>query len=226
MPNARKVQPKLLRVLEDGRVTPLGATKEKQVEVRVVAASNVDFQKRIAAGEFRQDLYFRLARFTVVAPPLRERREDIPLLAAHFLKLFAAEMGVKTPALEAGALAALMNHSFPGNVRELKNVIEGALIESGGKEICAGHLKLTVPSTAPTLPATGSSSQPKSPADLPLNLEQAELLLIHRALAQTQGNVSKAAELLGINRAKIYRTLAQAEARPSSRARWRCMAIR
>ena len=205
------LQPKLLRVLEDGRITPLGATKEKQVDVRVVAASNVDFQKRIPAGEFRQDLYFRLARFTVVAPPLRERREDIPLLAAHFLKLFAAEMGVKTPALEAGALAALMNHSFPGNVRELKNVIEGALIESGGKEIHSAHLKLSL-AAAGAAPHSASPLTPtKATTDLPLNLEQAELLLIHRALAQTQGNVSKAAELLGINRAKIYRLLAQAE---------------
>jgi len=206
------LQPKLLRVLEDGRVTPLGATKEKQVEVRVVAASNVDFQKKIASGEFRQDLYFRLARFTVAAPTLRERREDIPLLAAHFLKLFAAEMRVKAPALEAGALAALMNHSFPGNVRELKNVIERALIESGEKEIRVEHLKLS-PSGVETSPQPPVISQAGVGTDLPLNLEQAELLLIHRALAQTQGNVSRAADLLGINRAKIYRTLAQAEER-------------
>ena len=207
------LQPKLLRVLEDGRVTPLGATKEKQLDVRVVAASNVDFQKRIAAGEFRQDLYFRLARFTVVAPPLRERREDIPLLAAHFLKLFAAEMGAKAPALDADALAALMNHPFPGNVRELKNVIEGALIESGGRAICAAHLKLApVAAHTASSPAAANPLEPtNAAANLPLNLDQAELLLIHRALAQTQGNVSKAAELLGINRTKIYRMLAQAE---------------
>ena len=101
------LQPKLLRVLEDGRVTPLGATKEKQVEVRIVAASNVDFPKKIASGEFRQDLYFRLARYTVAAPPLRERREDIPLLAEHFAKLFATEMGRQPPKIGAEAIAAL-----------------------------------------------------------------------------------------------------------------------
>ena len=90
------LQAKLLRVLEDGAFLAVGATKEKRVDVRVVAASNADFPKKISNGEFRHDLYFRLARFTVVAPPLRERLEDIPVLAAHFLKLFAMEMG-KTP---------------------------------------------------------------------------------------------------------------------------------
>jgi DNA-binding NtrC family response regulator len=178
----------------------------------VVTASDADFPKKIAAGEFRQDLYYRLARFMVAAPPLRERRGDIPLLAAHFLKIFASEMGVKAPALEAGALAALMDYSFPGNVRELKNAIERALIESGGSDLRAGHLKLASAASAP-LPAASSPSADSLATDLPLNLEQAELLLIHRAMAQTHGNVSKAAELLGINRARIYRMLAQAEQR-------------
>jgi DNA-binding NtrC family response regulator len=204
------LQGKLLRALEEGFVTPLGATKPKQVNVRVVAASNVDFQKKIAGGDFRNDLYFRLARFTVAAPPLRDRPQDIPLLAAHFLQLFAREIGVKTPALDADALAALMNYSFPGNVRELKNIIERSVIESSGKNIRTAHLKL--PTTAWSAPTVQASDKPlPTGRDLPLNLEQAELLLIHRALAQTEGNVSKAAVLLGVNRARIYRMLAQAE---------------
>ena len=212
------LQPKLLRVLEDGRITPLGATKERQVDVRVIAASNVDFAKKIASGEFRQDLYFRLARYTVTAPPLRDRREDIPLLAAHFAKLFADEMGKPTPTISQAALKALAAHPFAGNVRELKNLIEAALIESGGKEIWPEHLRF-----APTLSQmgrsttsvevgeAGSTSGDSGTDDLPLNLEKAEGVLIRRALAQTGGNVSKAAELLGVNRARIYRFMGQAE---------------
>ena len=203
------LQPKLLRVLEDGRVTPLGATREKQVDVRVVAASNVDFQKKIAAGEFRQDMFFRLARFTVVAPPLRERREDIPLLAAHFAKLFAKEMGRKAPSISAGAAAVLMTHPFSGNVRELKNLIEGALLESGGNEICPEHLRFVSLGATPAIPAASPAATASSCTDLPLNLDQAERLLIQRAVAQAGGNVSKAAELLGVNRARIYRTMAE-----------------
>ena len=101
--------------------------------MRVVAATNADLAAQIAAGTFRQDLYFRLARYAVETPPLREHPEDIPLLAAHFLALFAAEMGIAPPAWTPQALAALEGYFFPGNVRELKNIIERALIESGGK---------------------------------------------------------------------------------------------
>ena len=209
------LQPKLLRVLEGGRVTPLGATKDRQVDVRVVAASNADFSKKIGTGEFRQDLYHRLARFTVIVPPLRERPEDIPLLAVHFLKLFASEMGRQPPPLSEAALAALRAHPFPGNVRELKNVIERALIESSGTEIRPQHLHFlssTLPSAATVRPLASDPSPADSVREeLPLNLEEAELTLIKRALARTSGNVSKAAELLGVNRARIYRALAETD---------------
>ena len=207
------LQAKLLRVLEDGEITPVGASRARRVDVRVVAATNADFPARMAAGEFRQDLYFRLARYTVEMPPLRDRREDIPLLAAHFLGLFASEMGVATPALAPAALAQLAAHSFPGNVRELKNVIERALIESRGADIEPRHLRLG--------PAIGSSPgralpapvapAPEAPADLvPLNLEAAEQVLIQRALEKTGGNVVEAARLLGVNRSRIYRRFSQA----------------
>jgi DNA-binding NtrC family response regulator len=204
------LQAKLLRVLEDSSFLLIGATKEKRVDVRVVAASNVDFSKKIATGDFRQDLYFRLARFTVVAPPLRERPEDVAVLAAHFLKLFATEMGKTPPGIGAEALALLRDYTFPGNVRELKNVIERALIESGGREIRPAHLHLFAPTETPGV------SQPAAVAsgflnDLPLNLDQAELVLVKRALEQAGGNVSKAAELLGVNRTRIYRLLPQLE---------------
>ena len=129
------LQAKMLRVLEDGQVVPVGASHPKRVDVRVVAATNADLQERIASGAFRQDLYFRLARYLVEMPPLRDRVEDIGLLADHFLTLFATEMGVPKPPLTPRALALLESHTFPGNVRELKNMIERALIESAGRPI-------------------------------------------------------------------------------------------
>jgi transcriptional regulator with GAF, ATPase, and Fis domain len=120
-------------VLESGVYLPLGAERELRVDVRVVAATNADLDRKIAEASFRPDLYYRLARFTVRTPPLRERTEDIPLLAGHFLELFAREMNRKPPPLTAAALAALEGYDFPGNVRELKNVIERALIQSGAR---------------------------------------------------------------------------------------------
>ena len=203
-----ELQAKLLRVLEDGRVRPVGATQEKEVDVRVLAATNVELQEQIGAGVFRQDLYFRLARFVVVSPPLRQRREDIPLLTGHFLSRFAAEMGREAPDLEPGVLEALTAYDFPGNVRELKNVIERALIESGGGPIETTHLHF--------LPQAGGGA-PSAPAapppELPLNLDRAELWVIKRAIARCQGNISEAARLLGTHRNRIYRALAQAEER-------------
>ena len=129
-------------MLDDGQVVPVGASQAKRVDVRVVAATNADLDERIAGGLFRQDLYFRLAQYRVEMPPLRERPEDIGLLAEHFLTLFAADMRVPRPALTQHALELLESYTFPGNVRELKNMIEGALIESGGEPIEPVHLRL------------------------------------------------------------------------------------
>lgn len=134
------LQAKLLRVLEAGRLVPLGGSQETVVEVRVVAATNAELQPELAAGKFRSDLYFRLARFIIEVPPLRERREDIPLLADHFLRLLAREMGMPKTRLRPEALAALERYDYPGNVRELKNLIERGLIESGGGEVGIEHL--------------------------------------------------------------------------------------
>lgn len=193
------LQGKLLRVLEDGEVTPVGSTKSRKVDVRVVSATNADLPEKMAGESFRQDLYFRLARFTVETPPLRDRREDLPLLAGHFLSVFAAEMGLAAPALSPDALATLRNHPFPGNVRELKNVMERALILSAGETVGPEHLQLFSPVAPPPSPTAAAS------CDLPLNLEAAEQMLIQRALAEAGGNVSKAARLLGVHRSRIYR---------------------
>jgi len=203
-----QLQVKLLRVLEDGSFVPLGGSSEKRVDVRILAATNANLQAKIAEGDFREDLYFRLTAFTVTVPPLRERPADIPLLVNHFLKLFATEMAIEIPVLSDEGLSTLMAYAFPGNVRELKNIIERALIESGGGEIRPEHLHFTH--------LRESVAASPSPADsievnhaLPLNLQQAEAILIQRALEQTNGNISEAARLLGIGRQTLYRKLAQ-----------------
>jgi len=203
------LQAKLLRVLEDGEVTPVGATHSRHVDVRVLSATNADLGAKIASGDFRQDLYFRLARFNVESPALRDRLEDLPQLSAHFVKVFAAEMGRPAPKLTKDALTKLGSYSFPGNVRELKNIMERALILSNGADIQGDHLQLLKPAAkgvADSLPTTPHAvPMAVDRSDLPLNLEEAEQVLIQRALAQTGGNVAEAARLLDVNRSRIYR---------------------
>src|ERR1700740_428919 len=159
------LQAKLLRVLEDGEYTPVGAAKAQRGDVRVVAATNTDLQAKIAAGRFREDLYFRLARYVVRTPALRERPADIPTIATHFLVQLSSEMGMTHPVLGKDALALLMQHPFPGNVRELKNLIERALIDSGGGTIEPEHLSIR-PSLAPTVASAGDAA---AASPLPLN---------------------------------------------------------
>ena len=221
-----QLQVKLLRVLEDGNFVPLGGSSEKRVDVRILAATNADLQAKIAEGDFREDLYFRLAAFTVPVPPLRERPADIPLLVNHFLKMFATEMAIEIPVLSDEALSTLKTYAFPGNVRELKNIIERALIESGGGEIRSEHLHFThlresaAASPSPTDSIEVNHANHVLPSairvpllSLPLNLQQAEAILIQQALEQTNGNISEAARLLGIGRQTLYRKLSEAKSR-------------
>jgi transcriptional regulator with GAF, ATPase, and Fis domain len=204
------LQAKLLRVLEDGCITPVGASREKKVDVRVVAATNADLDLQLETGKFRRDLYFRLAQFPVVLPPLRDRREDIPLLARHFLQLFATEMGIATTAIGPDALSMLSQYHFPGNVRELKNIIERGLIESGGEAVRSHHIHLGRATSVPVAPSFVTNAESmETTGELPLNLEAAENLLIKRALAETGGNIAEAARKLGINRTRIYRKLGE-----------------
>lgn len=195
------LQPKLLRVLEDGLIRPLGADKDRHVDVRILAATN-------DPKGFREDLYYRLARFTVELPPLRDRKEDIPILGRHFLRLFAAEMRMAVPELTTDAIAKMGKYDYPGNIRELKNLVERALIMSGGATIEGHHLQMEQTSGADVKPLEGQTLDVE---DLPLNFDQAELALIQRAIRVADGNLTEAARLMGINRAKIYRKLAQAE---------------
>ena len=206
------LQAKLLRALEDGCVTPVGASTERTVDVRVIAATNADLEARIAAGTFRADLYFRLARTTLRLPPLRERREDIALLAAHFVTQTAEEFGIRpVPELAPATLAALERYDFPGNVRELRNLIENAVIVSRGGRIEPAHVRL--PPSRPPLSSVPASAPASVPADhIPLNLAAAEQMLIRRAVSRCGGNIAEAARLLGIHRSRIYRTFGSDDA--------------
>ncbi len=199
------LQAKMLRVLDYGMITPVGGTQPERVNVRVLAATNADLQEKMASGTFRQDLYFRLARFIVTVPPLRERREDIPLLAKHFVILLAEEMGFPGSGISEQALVELSDYDFPGNVRELKNVVERALIESGGSEIRPEHLHWMMPTAFSFAETPLTQESDESANDLPLNLKDAEEMLIERALKETDGNIAAAARILGTNRPRIYK---------------------
>ncbi len=157
----KSLQPKLLRVLEDGVVNPVGSSKQIPVKLRVIAASNINFHTRMNQGDFREDLYFRLARFTVKLPPLRERSEDIPLLIDHFLKLFSQEMNRPVPKLTPQALEALKRYHYRGNIRELKNLIERGMIESGKETIDVEHL-LFFDDMTPEMPDVEDSNETDS----------------------------------------------------------------
>ncbi len=135
------LQVTLLRALQQGEVCRLGEQKGRKVEVRLVAATQTDLKQQVEAGAFRQEFYAYLSRQVIAVPPLRQRPEDIPLLAEHFLRLFMKEMGRESPGLNAEAAEVLKGYSFPGNVRELKSAVERALLESGGRELRAEHVR-------------------------------------------------------------------------------------
>ena len=179
-----ELQAKFLRVIEDGCVMPVGGTSEKHVDVRIIAATNQNLQEKIAQNSFRKDLFFRLTRFTVTVPPLRERKEDIPLLVNHFLKMFATEMGIEHPTINPEAMKALRAYHFPGNVRELKNIIEHALIKSGGSAIQPEHLHFieVIPPVAELAVAELARVRGVRGADeRSMDIEELEALVIERA---------------------------------------------
>ena len=192
-----ELQPKLLRVVEDGCVMPVGGKHEKRVDVRILAATNADLTKKIAEKSFREALYFRLAAVTVPVPPLRERKEDIPLLIEHFLMMFAQEMGIQ-PALSTEARKALEAYRFPGNVRELKNIIENALIKSGGSVIEPEHLHFIdvsdIPADLSAMEQSGQTTTCKQVSERPKELNQIEKLVIQRARKPNASTVRPSAQ--------------------------------
>ena len=191
---------------------PVGADNQRHADVRILASTNVDLRTKIAEGTFRNDLYFRLARFPIGVPPLRERREDIPLLVEHFLSLFSEKMGIERPALSDEAKRALETYHFPGNIRELMNVIEYVLIKSDGSTIQPEHLRFINSSDVATVPTTGIHSTVLN--SMAITPEQSSALIIKGALAQTGGDVEAAARLLGISPTQIHPFMTEGKGNP------------
>jgi two-component system response regulator HydG len=202
------VQVKLLRVLQDGQVDRLGGTAPVRVDVRIVAATNKDLQGLVAAGVFREDLYYRLAVFPVRLPPLRERREDVPLLAAAFLRRLSEKNGKRLTGFSPAALAALEAAPWPGNVRELQHAVERAVILARGEVVELVDLPDAVGLLAP---AAGGASTAPGPTELTVPLgttmEEIERRVIRETLRQARGDKTLAAQLLGIAPRTIYRKL-------------------
>ncbi|WKE65492.1 sigma-54 dependent transcriptional regulator [Gallaecimonas kandeliae] len=189
-------QSKLLAALQNRQIQPLGASQPLDIDIRLVCATNEDLEARVAAGDFRQDLLYRINTVTIRLPPLRERREDIPLLAAHFLAHYQDRYQRRRQALPQDLLARLSAHPWPGNVRELQHCLERLVILSGDGPLDGKLLDLTpVP------------EQAQETAEAQLNLGQLEQQAIEQALAQHQGNISHAAKALGLTRAALYRRL-------------------
>jgi DNA-binding NtrC family response regulator len=189
------IQAKLLRFLETGEIQPVGDTQTQRVDVRIIAATNTSLQKKIAQGEFRKDLYYRLNVVPLDIPPLRERMGDIQLLLSHFIGHFAAEHKLPAPTLSKPALARLQGYAWPGNVRELRNVCERLSILLAGRVIEEGNLPREITSPRPSVPKDGFALPEGG-----IELEKVELDLIQQALARTNGNRSRSARLLGISR--------------------------
>ena len=210
------IQAKLLRVLETGRFRRVGANADLRADTRVVAATNRDLRQRVAAGQFRDDLYYRLAAFLIEVPPLRARREDIAALAGHFVARRRQAMGLQPVALSRDAIERLMAYDWPGNVRELRNVIERALIVLGsGQEINVSHLGalLTVPSPAATSAPAAAAAPKVEPLDDALvlrgqpTLESIEREYLASLLKKYGGNRRRVAEAMGVSERTAYRMM-------------------
>jgi DNA-binding NtrC family response regulator len=195
------LQVKLLRVLQDRTFEPVGSSKSMTVDVRVVAATNQDLERAIREGRFREDLYYRLNVIPIEVPPLRERRDDIPLLAQHFLDVMHQERGTRVDSISDEAVALLCRHDWPGNVRELENLIERLSVLRGEGEIRVEDLPANL--RGRSAPALAAPSIPDSGLDFRAVVDHFESELIRQALEQTQGNKNRAAQLLGLNRTTL-----------------------
>jgi transcriptional regulator with PAS, ATPase and Fis domain len=195
------LQAKLLRVIEDKEVRPLGANQTEKVDTRVVSACNRDLQRLVEEGSFRHDLYYRLNVIRIELPPLRERLEDIPLLVDHFIRKFADQTTRKIDAIEQEALAALMQYRWPGNVRELEHAIERAVLL--GKDAT-----IRVKDLPPQFFEGDASPAPINAALAKgYTLRELEREYITRVMENTKGNKSEAAKILGVDRTTLYRKL-------------------
>ena len=189
-------QAKLLRVLQTGEMERVGSSKTRHLDVRVLSATNADLRAEVAAGRFREDLLFRLNTIEIRLPPLRERREDIPLLAAHFLRAYAGRYRKPVTRFDPNAMTSLLAYGWPGNVRELAHAVERAVLLAEGDTVRPVDLSL-----APPGDGAGTSRIDE------MSLEEVERLLIRKALDRHAGNVSAAAKALGLSRSALYRRL-------------------
>ena len=187
-------QAKLLRVIETGEVERVGSSRTKKVNVRVISATNTDLATAIAAGQFREDLLFRLNTVEIHLPALRERREDIPALAAHFLARYAQRYRVQVRGFAAAAMQTMMHYAWPGNVRELEHTLERAVLMAQGEDVQVSDLGLNL-------------QRPQGQNLEELSIEEVESILVRKALQRFHGNVSQAAEALGLSRGALYRRM-------------------
>lgn len=195
-------QVKMLRVLQQHSFEPLGESRSRHVDIRVVSATNADLAAKVADHSFREDLFYRINLITLRLPPLRERRNDIPLLVRHFTAAAAARHNLPVPDIDQEALVMLRRLDFPGNIRQLKNMVERAVIISGGGRIDASHF-----ADAADADAICRSGTQQSPSRQPSTLAELERAAIEAAMSKHEGNLSRVAVDLGITRQSLYRKL-------------------
>ena len=193
-------QVRLLRVLQNGEFARVGSNETIKTDVRVIAASNVDLEDAVRDGRFRRDLYYRLAVYPIKLPPLRERREDIPLLATHFLEIYKKRSNKNITGITKKALVWLRRYDWPGNVRELENAMERAVIIAQGRMIDIDDLPHAV---------RGAETNRTIEIEVGTSIDEVEKRMILQTLAYTRGDRSRAAQILGIGRKTLYRKLQQ-----------------
>jgi DNA-binding NtrC family response regulator len=198
------IQVKLLRILQDREFERLGSNVTREVDVRVIAATNADLRAALESGRFREDLYYRLNVVPINVPPLRERKEDIPFLAIHFVQKLANDLGTVAKELSAGAIDRLLEHSWPGNVRELENTIERSMVLSPHEVLQAADIRLEPPRQSATSPSVQTPLLPEGET-----LEHWEQMMIREALRRANGNKSQAARSLGLTRNALRYRLSQ-----------------
>ena len=216
-----QLQPKLLRAVETHEIQPVASPRSHSVDIRIVAATNRDLRAMVKAGQFRDDLYYRINAATILVPPLRERREAIPAFISHFIEHFNYLFGKEVKFVSRAAMDAICASQWLGNVRELSHTIESAVLMTDGDRIDVGDLPFhrentageaiidaMLPDGAPDLVEGGINSNGEdSPYSLDVAIREASKLALIRALQATQGNCRQAAELLGVSRFTVYRML-------------------
>ncbi len=207
---SHEAQAKLLRALEGGEVERVGGSEPIRVDVRIVAATNRDLRAEVAAGRFREDLFFRLHVIPLQLPPLRERRDDVPLLVEHFLARNQRRNGLRPPRLAPAAMEALARHPWPGNVRELANILERLSILHAGAEVGAAEIRALLTGAAPLAPEAakdGAAYRDDDARSLSDRLDDYERALLEGALDASDGSVAEAARRLRTDRANLYRRM-------------------